>query len=45
MTPIEIFGWTLSAILGTGFIIFLTAVSRETRYITETEHRKPDSPE
>jgi hypothetical protein len=45
MTPIELFAWTLSAILGISFIISLTAVARKPKYITETKHRKPDSPE
>jgi hypothetical protein len=45
MTPIELFAWTLSAILGIGFIISLAVVARKPKYITETEHNKPDSPE
>jgi hypothetical protein len=42
MTPIEVFGWALSAILGIGFIILLATVSREPRYTTEMEHKRPD---
>jgi hypothetical protein len=35
MTPIELFAWTLSAILGIGFIISLALVARKPKYITE----------
>jgi hypothetical protein len=45
MTPIELFAWTLSAILGISFIISLATVARKPRYITETEHKRPRSPE
>jgi hypothetical protein len=45
MTPIELFAWTLSAILGISFIISLVAVSRKPRYITEMEHKRPKPPE
>jgi hypothetical protein len=42
MTPIELFAWTLSSILGISFIISLLAVSRKPRYINEMEHKSPD---
>jgi hypothetical protein len=42
MSPIEFFAWTLSSILGIGFIISLVVVSRKPRYIAEMEHKKPD---
>ncbi len=42
MSPIELFVWTLSSILGIGFIISLVVVSRKPRYIAEMEHKKPD---
>jgi hypothetical protein len=45
MTPIELFAWTLSAILGISFIISLAAVARKPRYITETEHKRPQPSE
>jgi hypothetical protein len=45
MTPIELFAWTLSAILGISFIISLAAVARKPRYITEMEHKRPHHPE
>ena len=45
MTPIELFAWTLSAILGISFIISLAAVARKPRYITKTEHKRTDLPE
>jgi hypothetical protein len=45
MTTIEIFAWTLSAILGIIFIISLAAVARKPRYITETEHKRAHPPE
>ncbi|NUK29216.1 hypothetical protein HT574_03590 [Parageobacillus sp. VR-IP] len=45
MAPIEIFTWTLSAILGIGFIISLVAVSKKPKYITEMERKKPHLPE
>jgi hypothetical protein len=41
MTPIELFTWTLSAILGISFIISLAAVARKPKYITEMEHKRP----
>jgi hypothetical protein len=45
MTPIELFAWTLSAILRISFIISLAAVARKPRYITETEHKRPQPSE
>jgi hypothetical protein len=45
MTPIELFAWTLSAILGISFIISLVAVSRKPRYITEMEYKRPQPSE
>jgi hypothetical protein len=45
MTPIELFAWTLSSILGISFIISLVVVSRKPRYIAEMELKSPDSPE
>jgi hypothetical protein len=44
MTAIELFAWTLSAILGISFIISLAAVSRKPRYITDMEHKRPQPP-
>jgi hypothetical protein len=45
MTPVELFAWILSAILGISFIISLAAVARKPRYITETKHKRIHSPE
>jgi hypothetical protein len=42
MTPIELFTWTLSLILGISFIISLVAVSRKPRDIIEMEHKRPE---
>lgn len=41
MSPIELFAWALSSILGIGFIISLVVVSRKPRYIAKMEHKKP----
>jgi hypothetical protein len=45
MTSIELFVWILSAILGISFIISLAAVARKPKYITKTEHNRPQPPE
>ncbi len=42
MLPIEFFTWTLSLILGIGFIISLIVVSKKPRHITKMEHKRPE---
>lgn len=42
MLSIEFFAWTLSAILGIGFIISLIAVSRKPKNMTEMERQSPE---
>lgn len=42
MLSIEFFAWTLSAILGIGFIISLIAVSRKPKNMTEMERQRPE---
>ncbi|EIJ78042.1 hypothetical protein PB1_10769 [Bacillus methanolicus PB1] len=43
MTPIELFAWILSTILGISFIISLVALSRKPRYIAEKERKMTQS--
>lgn len=43
MTSIEVFGWTLSNILGIIFIISLVALSRKPRNITKKQRKMSKS--